>query len=101
MKLDLNRYGKKFDSSLPKSLWGKILKNVIYIFLRYQLKYSLRTPLGLSQGNPNIRHMHIWGCLAEVMPYRLHEGKLDLKIISYNFFVTFKALACISFKIPL
>ena len=101
MKLDLYKYGKKFDSSLPKSLWGKTLKNTIYIFLRYQLKYSLRTLIGLSQGNPNIRHMHIWGCPAEAMPYKLHEDKLDLKIISYNFFVTFKALTCISFKISL
>ena len=38
MKLDLYKYGKKFDSSLPKSLWGKTLKNAIYIFLGYQLK---------------------------------------------------------------
>ena len=38
MKLDLYKYGKKFDSSLPKSLQGKTLKNAIYIFLGYQLK---------------------------------------------------------------
>jgi len=38
MKLDLYRYGKKFNSSLPKSLWEKILKNAIYILLGCQLK---------------------------------------------------------------
>jgi len=86
MKLDLYRYDNKFDSSLPKSLWEKTLKNAIYIFLWYQLKYSLRTPIDVSQGYPNIRYMHNWGCPAEAMPYRLHEGKMDLKIISYNFF---------------
>ena len=80
---------------------GKDIKECTLYLFRVPIKVVTKNPIGVSQGNPNIRYMYIWECPTEAMLSRLHEGKLDLKIISYNYFVTFKALVCISFKIPL
>ena len=32
-----------------------------------------------------MKHFHIWGCPAELRPYRPNEKKLDSRIISYYF----------------
>ena len=32
-----------------------------------------------------MKHLHIWGCLAEARPYRPHEKKLDLRTVSCYF----------------
>ena len=49
-------------------------------------KQSLMIPYNCGlEKKPSIKHMQIWGCLAEAKPYRLHKGKLDLKTISYYF----------------
>ena len=34
---------------------------------------------------PSIKHLHIWGCLAEARPYRPHERKLNSRTVSCYF----------------
>jgi len=50
-------------------------------------KADNKTPYEVWAGKkPSIKHLHIWGCLAEARPYRLHERKLDSRTISCYFF---------------
>ena len=73
-------------SSLPESLWGEALKTAVYILNRVPSKAVNKTPYELWTGKrPSIKHLHIWGCLAEARPYRPHERKLDSRTISCYF----------------
>ena len=73
-------------SNLPKSLWGEALKTAVYILNRVPTKATTKNPLELWIGKkPTLKHLHIWGCLAEAMPYRPHEKKLDSRTVSCYF----------------
>lgn len=75
------------NSSLPKSLWMNALKTAVYLLNRAPSKAVPKTPFELWTGRkPSLRHLHVWGCLAEVRIYNPHEKKLDQKIIS-GFFI--------------
>ncbi|RDX68108.1 hypothetical protein CR513_52937, partial [Mucuna pruriens] len=65
---------------------GEALKTTIYIYNRVPTKTVNKTPYELlTSKKPSIKHLHIWGCLVEARPYRLHERKLDSRTISYYF----------------
>ena len=73
-------------SNLPKSLWGEALKTAPYIRNRVPTKATAKTPYELwTSKKPSLKHLHIWGCLAEARPYRPHEKKLDLRTVSCYF----------------
>ena len=45
-----------------------------------------KTPYELWTGKKlSLKHLHIWGCLAEVRSYRPHEKKLDSRTVSFYF----------------
>ena len=70
-------------STLPESLWGKELKTATYILNRVPTKTTERTPYELlTAKTPSLKHLHVWGCPAEAMPYRLNEKKLDSRTMS-------------------
>ena len=72
--------------NLPKSLWGEALKIVVYILNRVPTKAIVKTPYELWIGKkPSLKHLHIWGCLAEARPYRPHEKKFDSRMVSCYF----------------
>ncbi|KAL6311037.1 hypothetical protein AAG906_015922 [Vitis piasezkii] len=55
------------DSKLPKFLWTKALKTVVYILNRVPTKAVPKTPFELLKGwKPSLRHMHVWGCSDQV-----------------------------------
>ncbi|RVX17043.1 Retrovirus-related Pol polyprotein from transposon TNT 1-94 [Vitis vinifera] len=67
-------------STLPEKLWGEALKTAAYILNRVPTKAAAKTPYELWTGRkPSLKHFHIWGCPAEVRPYKPHEKKLDSK----------------------
>ena len=73
-------------SNLPISLWGEALKTAAYILNRVPTKATAKTPYELWTGKkPSLKHLHIWGCLAEARPYRPHEKKLDSRTVSFYF----------------
>ena len=73
-------------SSLPNSLWGEALKTAVYILNRVPSKAVNKTPYESWTGKkPSIRHLHVWGCPAEVRPYRPNERKLDSRTVSCYF----------------
>ncbi|KAG8489197.1 hypothetical protein CXB51_017253 [Gossypium anomalum] len=73
-------------STLRESLWGEALKTAAYILNRVPNKAVAKTPCELWTGQkPSLKHFHIWGCPAEVRPYRPHEKKLGSKTIRSYF----------------
>ncbi|RVX07676.1 Retrovirus-related Pol polyprotein from transposon TNT 1-94 [Vitis vinifera] len=73
-------------STLPEKLWGEALKTAAYILNRVPTKAAAKTPYELWTGRkPSLKHFHIWGCPAEVRPYKPHEKKLDSKTVSSYF----------------
>ena len=73
-------------SNLPISLWGEALETTAYILNRVPTKATVKTPYELWTGKkPSLKHLHIWGCLAEAGPYRPHEKKLDSRTVSCYF----------------
>ena len=90
-------------SSLPKSLWGEALKTAMYILNRAPSKAVAKTPYELWTGKkPNIRHLHVWGCLAQARPYRPNEKKNWMKEqLATTLLVMSNALGALSFIIPL
>ena len=73
-------------SNLPKSLWGEALKTTTYIVNRVPTKATAKTPCELwTCKKPSLKHLHIWGYLAEARPYRSHEKKLDSRTVSCYF----------------
>ncbi|CAH9072186.1 unnamed protein product [Cuscuta epithymum] len=74
-------------STLPPSLWMYALRTATYLLNRVPSKAVHKTPYELWTGRkPSLRHLHIWGCPAEVRVYNPHERKLDLRTVS-GFFI--------------
>ena len=74
------------NSSLPKSLWTYALKTAVYLLNRIPSKAVPKTPFELWTGRkPSLRHLHVWGCLAEAQMYNPHEKKLDSRTVSGYF----------------
>ncbi|WVZ04530.1 hypothetical protein V8G54_025336 [Vigna mungo] len=73
-------------SNIPLSLWMYSLKTAVYLVNRVPSKAVSKTPYELWTGRkPNLRHLHVWGCPAEVRLYNPHEKKLDARTISGYF----------------
>jgi len=74
-------------STVPRSLWMYALKTAMYLLNRVPSKAVERTPFELWTGRkPSLRHIHVWGCPAEVRLYNPHEKKLDFRTVS-GFFI--------------
>ena len=74
------------DSSVPVSLWMYALRTTAYILNRVPSKAVPKTPYELwTSRKPSLRHLHVWGCQAEVRIYNPHEKKLDSRTISGYF----------------
>ncbi|WVY90570.1 hypothetical protein V8G54_036084 [Vigna mungo] len=73
-------------SNIPLSLWMYSLKTALYLVNRVPSKAVSKTPYELWTGRkPSLRHLHVWGCPAEVRLYNPHEKKLDARTISGYF----------------
>ena len=73
-------------SSVPLSLWMHALKSATYLLNWVPSKAVPKTPYELWTGKkPSLRHLHVWGCPAEVRIYNPHEKKLDARTISGYF----------------
>ena len=73
-------------STVPLSLWIYALKTVAYLLNRVPSKAVPMTPYELwTERKPSLRHLHVWGCPAEVRVYNPHERKLDARTISGYF----------------
>lgn len=74
------------NSNVPFSLWMHALKTATYLLNRVPSKAVPKTPYELWTGRkPSLRHLHVWGCQAEVRLYNPHEKKLDERTISGYF----------------
>ena len=74
------------NSTLPISLWSEALKTAVYILNRFPSKSVPKTPFELWAGRkPSLRHLHVWGCPAEVRLFNTQEKKLDFKTVSGYF----------------
>ena len=74
------------DSFVPVSLWTYALRTAAYILNRVPSKAVPKTPYELwTSRKPSLRHLHVWGCQAEVRIYNPHEKKLDSMTISCYF----------------
>ena len=63
------------------------LKTAAYLLNRVPSKAVSKTPYELWTGRKSsLRHLHVWGCLAEVRIYNPHEKKLDARTVS-GFFI--------------
>jgi len=57
-------------STVPVSLWMYALKIAMYLLNRIPSKAVQNTPFELWTGRkPNFKHLHVWGCQAEVRIY--------------------------------
>ena len=73
-------------SSLPISMWMYALKTAMYLLNRVPSKAVSKTPFELWTGRkPSLRHLHVWGCPAEVRVNNPQEKKLDFRTISGYF----------------
>ncbi len=64
-----------------------VLKTAMYLLNRVPGKSVPKTPFELlTSRKPSLRHLHVWGCPAEVRIYNPHEKKLDSRTIS-GFFI--------------
>jgi len=73
-------------NNVPKSLWMYSLKTAVHLLNRVPSKAVPKTPFELWTGRkPSLRHLHVWGCPAEVRIYNPHEKKLDARTISGYF----------------
>ena len=58
------------NSSIPVSVWMYALRTAVYLLNRVPSKAVPKTPLELwTCRKPSIRHLHVWGCPAEVRVY--------------------------------
>ena len=74
------------NSNLLVSLWMYILKTATYLLNRIPSKEIPKTHFELwTNRTPSIRHLHVWGCQAEIKIYNSQERKLDARIISGYF----------------
>ena len=73
-------------STVPLSLWMHALKTAVYLLNRVPSKAVPKTPYELWTGRkPSLRHLHVWGCPAEIRIYNPHEKKLDERTTSGYF----------------
>ena len=73
-------------SILPESLWREVLKIAVYILNRVLTKTIVKTSYELCTcKKPSLKHLHVWGCPAEVRPYGYNEKKLDSRTVSCYF----------------
>ena len=73
-------------STLPESLWAEAIKTAVYVLNRVLSKAVAKTPYELwTNKKPSIRHLHVWGCLAEARPYKPNKKKLDFRTVSCYF----------------
>ena len=62
------------------------LKTAMYLLNRVPSKAVPKTPFELwTNRTPSIRHLHVWGCQAEIRIYNPQERKLDARTISGYF----------------
>ncbi|WVZ13110.1 hypothetical protein V8G54_017640 [Vigna mungo] len=74
------------NSCLPVSLWMYSLKTAMYLLNRVPSKVVQKTPFELwTNRKPSLRHLHVWGCHAEIRIYNPQEKKLDARTISGYF----------------
>ena len=74
------------NASLPISLWTYALKVAMYLQNKVPSKAIQKKPFELwTRRKPSLRHLHVWGCPAEIRYYNPHEKKLDARIISGYF----------------
>ena len=74
------------NSTLPVSLWMYALKTAMYLLNRVPSKAVPKTHFELwTNRTPNIRHLHVLGCQAEIRVYNPQEKKLDARTISGYF----------------
>ena len=74
------------NSSLHVSLWMYVLKTIMYLLNRVPSKVVQKTPFELWIGRkPSLRHLHVWGCQAEIRIYNPQEKKPDARTISGYF----------------
>lgn len=60
-------------SNLPILFWGHALETTMYLLNVVPSNSVPKTPLEMWNGcKPSLRHIHIWGCLADVL-----KGKAD------------------------
>lgn len=70
-------------SNVLLSLWTYALKINVHLLNRIPRKAVSKTPYELwTRRKSSLRHLHIWGCQAEVRAYNPHEKKLDARTIS-------------------
>ena len=73
-------------TTLPESLWSKVLKTDVYLLNKVPSKTVTKTTYKLwTEKFFSIRHFHVWGCPAETQPYMPHEKKPDLRTFSCFF----------------
>lgn len=71
---------------LPLNLWMYALKTAMYLLNRVPSKAVPKTPFELwTNRKPSLRHLHVWGCQAEVRVFCPQEKKLDSRTVSGNF----------------
>jgi len=72
--------------TLHVSLWMYALKTVMYLLNKVPSKVVPKKPFELwTNRTPSIRHLHVWGCQAEIRIYNPQQRKLDAKTISGYF----------------
>ncbi|RDX77786.1 hypothetical protein CR513_42035, partial [Mucuna pruriens] len=85
-KPSMNNVVERRKQTLKDMVRRESLKIVIYILFRVSSKAVNKTLYELwTSKRPSIKHLHIWGCPTEARPYRSHERKLDLRIVSCYF----------------
>jgi len=58
----------------------------VYIFNRVLSKAVNKTPYELwANKRPSLKHLHIWRCPVEALPYKSHVRKLDSRTFSCYF----------------
>lgn len=69
-------------SSISLSLWMYAIKTIVYLLIRVSSKTITKTLYELwTRRNHIIRHLHVWGCQAEVKAYNPHEKMLNARTI--------------------
>ena len=75
--------------TLPVSLWMYAFKTAMYLLNGVLGKAVPKTPFELwTNRRPSTRHLHVWGCQAEIRIYNPQERKLDARTIS-GYFISY------------
>jgi hypothetical protein len=71
-------------STLPLGLWMEAFKTIIHILNRVLSKSVPKTPLWTGRV-PSLRHLRVWGSLADATVFNPNIAKLDPKIVTCHF----------------